>query len=188
MRKGITFIDGDSVRDTISRVHDNTGGTARGIEGEDSLNGNVHGRGVESLEHDLSHLLTVSLGVELGLCQENRLFLRGNTELIEEGVMPNFLHVIPVSDDSMFNWVFEGQDTSLGLGLISNIGIFLTHTYHHTLVSRATNNAWEDSSWGVITSEASFAHTRSIVNHQSGNVFITHLECFLMPHTFSIKQ
>merc|ERR1712108_112600 len=43
MGEGITFIDGDTVGDTISRVHDNTSGTARGIEGEDSLNGNIHG-------------------------------------------------------------------------------------------------------------------------------------------------
>merc|ERR1719228_1571850 len=33
--EGITFIDGDTVGDTISRVHDDTSGTARGIEGED---------------------------------------------------------------------------------------------------------------------------------------------------------
>merc|ERR1711887_253421 len=43
MRKGITFIYWDTMRDTISRVHDNTGGTTRGIEGEDSLDGNIHG-------------------------------------------------------------------------------------------------------------------------------------------------
>merc|ERR1712094_33357 len=64
MGKGITFIDGDTVGYTISRVHDNTGGTARGIEGENSLDGDVHGGHVEGLEHDLGHLLTVSLGVE----------------------------------------------------------------------------------------------------------------------------
>merc|ERR1719233_1027078 len=57
--KGITFIDGDTVGDTISRVHDNTSGTARGIEGEDSLDGNIHSGHVEGLEHDLGHLLTV---------------------------------------------------------------------------------------------------------------------------------
>merc|ERR1719206_1731793 len=39
MGKGITFIDGDTMGDTFSRVHDNTSGTARGIEGEDSLDG-----------------------------------------------------------------------------------------------------------------------------------------------------
>merc|ERR1711885_4608 len=64
MGKGITFIDGDTVGDTISRVHDNASGTARGIEGEDSLDGDIHGGHVEGLEHDLGHLLAVSLGVE----------------------------------------------------------------------------------------------------------------------------
>merc|ERR1711926_42911 len=57
--KGITFIDGDGVGDTISGVHDDTGGTARGVQGEDSLDGDVHGGHVEGLEHDLGHLLTV---------------------------------------------------------------------------------------------------------------------------------
>merc|ERR1712142_980419 len=107
--KGITFIDGD----TVTRVHDNTSGTARGIEGEDSLDGNIHSRHVEGLEHDLGHLLTVSLGVEGSLSEEDGLFLRGNTELIVEGVMPDLLHVIPVCDDSVLNGVLEGEDTSL---------------------------------------------------------------------------
>ena len=38
---------------TITRVEDNTGGTTRGVEGEHGLDGDVHGRGVEGLEHDL---------------------------------------------------------------------------------------------------------------------------------------
>merc|ERR1719290_590694 len=114
--KGITFIDGDTVGDTIPRVHDNTSGTARGIEGEDGLDGNIHSGHVEGLEHDLSHLLTVSLGVEGSLSEEDRLFLRGNTEFIVEGVVPDLLHVIPVGDDSVLNGVLEGKDTSLGLG------------------------------------------------------------------------
>merc|ERR1719292_2130 len=125
MGEGITFIDWDTVGDTISRVHDNTSGTARGIEGEDSLDGNIHGGHVEGLEHDLGHLLTVSLGVEGSLSEEDGLFLRGNTELIVESVVPDLLHVIPVGDDSVLNGVLEGEDTSLGLGLISNIGILL---------------------------------------------------------------
>merc|ERR1719348_546697 len=106
MGKGITFIDGDTMGDTISRVHDDTSGTSRSIKGEDSLDGNVHGGHVEGLEHDLGHLLTVGLGVEGSLSQKDGLFLRGNTELIVEGVVPDLLHVIPVGDDSMFNWVF----------------------------------------------------------------------------------
>merc|ERR1739846_58881 len=34
MGEGITFIDRDSMGDTVTRVHDNTSGTSRGIEGE----------------------------------------------------------------------------------------------------------------------------------------------------------
>merc|ERR1711970_715295 len=142
--------------DTITRVHDNTSGTTRGIEGEDSLDGDVHGGHVEGLEHDLGHLLTVSLGVEWSLSEEDRLFLGGNTELIVECVMPDLLHIIPVGDDSMLNGVLKGEDTSLGLSLISNIGIFLSHTNHHTLVARTSNNGGEDSTGSIISSKSSF--------------------------------
>merc|ERR1719300_2293809 len=138
--KSITFIDRNTMGNTISRVHDNTSGTTRGIKRKDSLDGNIHGRHVEGLKHDLSHLLAVSLWVKGSLSKENWLFLRGNTELIVEGVMPDLLHVIPVGDDSMFNRVLEGKDTSLGLSLISNIGILLSHTNHHTLVTGSANN------------------------------------------------
>merc|ERR1712201_1652 len=175
MGGSITFIDGDTVGDTISRVHDNTSGTARGIEGEDSLDCNIHSGHVEGLEHDLGHLLTVSLGVEGSLSQKDGLLLRGNTELIVEGVVPDLLHVIPVGDDSVFNRVLEGEDTSLGLGLISNIGILLSHTDNHTLVARTANNGGEDSSGSIISSKSSLAHAGAIVNDKSSNVFVTHL-------------
>merc|ERR1712201_68631 len=178
--EGITFIDGDTVGDTITRVHDNTSGTARGIEGENSLDGNIHSGHVEGLEHDLGHLLTVSLGVEGSLSQEDGLLLRGNTEFIVEGVVPDLLHVIPVGDDSVLNGVLEGKDTSLGLGLISNIGILLSHTDHHTLVARTANNGGEDSSGSVISSKSSLAHAGAIVNDKSSNVFVTHLDLLLI--------
>merc|ERR1719228_251033 len=175
MGEGITFIDRDTVGDTISRVHDNTSSTARGIEGEDSLDSDIHGGHVESLKHDLGHLLTVSLGVEGSLSKEDRLLLRGNTELIVECVVPDLLHVIPVGDDSVLYRVLEGEDPSLGLSLISNIGILLSHTNHHTLVAGTSNNGGEDSTGSIISSKSSLAHAGAIVNDKSSNVFVTHL-------------
>merc|ERR1711970_183998 len=59
--KGVTFVDWDVVGNTITSVEDDTGGTARGVEGEDGLDADVHGRHVEGLEHDLGHLFTVGL-------------------------------------------------------------------------------------------------------------------------------
>merc|ERR1712121_233935 len=165
MRESITFIDRDTMGDTITRVHDDTSGTARGIQGGH----------VEGLEHDLGHLLPVGLGVKRSLSEQDRLLLRGHTELVVEGVMPDLLHVIPVGDDSMLHGVLEGKDTPLGLGLITYIGVLLSHTHHDTLVAGTSNNGREDSPGGVISGESSLAHAGAIVNHQSSYVLVTHL-------------
>merc|ERR1712002_1134402 len=93
--------------------------------------------------------------------------------------MPDLLHVVPVGDDTVLNWVLQGEDTSLGLGLITNIGVLLTHTHHDTLVPWTTNNGWEDGSGSVISSESSLAHAGAIVNNKSSNVFVTHLHLIL---------
>merc|ERR1712198_414554 len=185
MGKSITFIDRHTMRDTVPRVHDDTSGTTRGIKREDSLDSNIHGWHVECFEHNLCHLFTVGLWVERCLSKEYRLFLRSNSKLIIEGVVPDLLHVIPVSDDTMFNRILQSEDTSLGLSLISNICILLTHANHYTLVTGTTNNGWKDSTRSIISSKASFAHTRSIVNNQSGNVFVTHLVFVLVRYLSS---
>merc|ERR1712110_941766 len=143
--------------------------------GEDSLDGDVHGGGVEGLKHDLSHLLPVGLGVEGSLSQEDGVLLGGNTELVVEGVVPDLLHVIPVGDDSVLNGVLQGEDTSLGLGLVTDIGILLSHTEHDSLVAGTADNGGEDSSGSVISSESSLAHAGAIVNNQGSNVLVTHL-------------
>ena len=116
-----TFIDGDSVGDTVTRVQHDTGGTTGSVQGEHGLDGDVHGGAVEGLEHDLGHLFTVGLGVEGSLSEQDGVLLGGDTEFIVEGVVPDFLHVVPVGDDTVLNGVLEGEDTSLGLGFISYV-------------------------------------------------------------------
>ena len=46
-------------------------------------------------------------------------------------------------------------------------------------MSWASNNRWENSSRGIITSETSFAHAGSIINHQGSYFVITHV-CLLI--------
>merc|ERR1719189_3015428 len=70
--ESVSLVDGDSVGDTVTGVEHNTSGTARGVQGEHGLDGDIHGGGVEGLEHDLGHLLPVGLGVEGSLSQEDR--------------------------------------------------------------------------------------------------------------------
>ena len=87
--ESVTLVDGDGVGDTITGVKDDTGGTTGGVQRQDGLDGDVHSRGVEGLEHDLGHLLTVGFRVEWSLGKEDWVLLGGNTELVVEGVMPD---------------------------------------------------------------------------------------------------
>ena len=112
MGEGETFVDGDCVGDTVTRIQDDTGGTTRSVEGQDGLNCDVESRGVKSLEHDLGHLFTVGLGVEGGLSEQYGVLLGSNTKFVIEGVMPDLLHVIPIGDDTVLDGVLEGENTT----------------------------------------------------------------------------
>merc|ERR1712013_491535 len=149
------------------------------VQGEDSLDSDVHCRGIEGLEHDLCHFLSVGLGVEWSFGQQHGVFLGCNTEFVVEGVMPDLLHIVPVGDNSVFDGVLQGQDTSLALSFVSDVRILLSHTDHDTLVMGSSDNGWEDSPWGIISGEPGFAHTGTIVHDQSCYIFISHLGLFV---------
>lgn len=119
--KSETLVDGDDVSDTITRVENNTGGTTRGIQGQDGLDGDVESGGVECLKDDLCHLLTVGLGVDGSLSEQNGVLLGSDTKLVIEGVMPDLLHIVPVGDNTVLDGVAESQDTTLGLSLITDV-------------------------------------------------------------------
>ena len=140
----MSFVYGDNMGDTVAKIHYDSSGTARSIEGQHSLVGDVHGRCVERLEHDLGRLLPVGLGVEGGLSEENWVLLWGHTQLVVEGVVPDLLHVVPVGHDSVLNGVLQGEDTSLGLGLVSHVRVLLAHAHHHALVAGTTHDRGED--------------------------------------------
>ncbi|KFU93518.1 hypothetical protein M959_10685, partial [Chaetura pelagica] len=140
--QSITLVDGHGVGDTIPRVHNNPSGTTRGIQGQHSLDGHVHGRGVESLKHDLEnssrhvylcHLLSVGLRIQGSFCQQHRVLLGSHPQLVVEGVVPNLLHVVPVGDDAVLDGVLQGEDPPLALGLIPHVAVLLPHAHHHTL-------------------------------------------------------
>ncbi len=104
------------MRNAIPRIQNDTSGTTRSIEGQYGLNGNVEGGSVERFKHDLSHFLPVGLWIERSLGEENGVFVGCDAELVVECVVPDFLHVVPVGDYSVFDGVLEGKDATLGLG------------------------------------------------------------------------
>ncbi len=170
--KSVTLVNGDGVGNTISRVEDDTGGTAGSVQGKDSLDGDVHSGGVEGLEHDLGHLLTVSLRVKGCLGKEDGVLLRGNTKLVVEGVVPDLLHIVPVGYDTVLDGVLQGKDTTLGLGLVSDVGILLSHADHDTLVTGAADDGGEDCAGGVVSGETGLAHTGSVVDNEGLDIIL----------------
>lgn len=132
VRQSETLVDGDNVGNTITGVENDTGGTTGSVQGQNGLDRDVEGGSVEGLEDDLGHLLTVGLGVDGGLGEQDGVLLGGNTQLIVEGVVPDLLHVVPVGDNTVLDGVSQGQDTTLRLSLITDVGVLLTHTNHDT--------------------------------------------------------
>jgi hypothetical protein len=166
--ESVTLVHWDVVANSITGVKDDTGGSAGGVEREDGLDGDVHGWEVEGLKHDLGHLLSVGLWVEWSLGQEGWALLWGDSELVVVGVVPDLLHIVPVGDDTVLDWVLQGEDTSLGLSLVSDVAVLLAHTDHDTLVSWSSDDGWEDGSWGIVTSETALAKSGSVIDNQVG--------------------
>ena len=63
MRKSVSFIDRDSVSDTITSVKDESCGSSWGVEGEHSLDSKIVGRHFECFESDFGHLFSVGFWV-----------------------------------------------------------------------------------------------------------------------------
>ena len=69
-------------------------------------------RCVESFEHDLSHLLSVVLGVQRSFSEENWVFLRSDTKPVED-LKPDPPHAIPAGYNTL-NGIIEGPRVALG--------------------------------------------------------------------------
>jgi hypothetical protein len=137
VRKSETLIDGDDVRDTITRIENDTSQETLSVEGQDSLDGDVGCLEAVLLEHNLKHTLTVLDGVKRGLGKENLALVGVNLQLGVESVVPDMVHIIEVSDNTMRQGVSDLEHlTELG-SLITDHDIlrnerFFVKTCHHS--------------------------------------------------------
>lgn len=132
VRKRKPFVNGDNVGHTVTGVEDDTGGTTGSVQRQNGLDRDVESRSVECLENNLCHLLAVGFGVDRGLGEQNRVFLGRNAKLVVESVVPNLFHIVPIGNNTMFNGIPQGQDTTLRLRLVTNVRVLLTHADHDT--------------------------------------------------------
>ena len=171
VRDGETFEDGDSVGNTITGVANNTGGSTIGVQRHDGLDGNIETIDGELLEHDLGHLLSVSLGVTGSLSKEDIVLGGIASELVVESILPDLVHVVPVGDDTRLNGVGKLEDTSHLLSLITNVLRFLLNT-DHSVTSWGTNERGELDGRLSLFREAGLEYTGTIINN---NVFVSHV-------------
>lgn len=171
VRDGETFEDGNSVGNTITGVANNTGGSTIGVQRHDGLDGNIETIDGELLEHDLGHLLSVSLGVTGSLSKEDIVLGGIASELVVESILPDLVHVVPVGDDTRLNGVGKLEDTSHLLSLITNVLRFLLNT-DHSVTSWGTNERGELDGRLSLFREAGLEYTGTIINN---NVFVSHV-------------
>ena len=56
-----------------------------------------------------------------------------HSQLVVERVVPDLLHVVPVGDNAVLDWVLERQDAALALRLVAHVRVLPNHTRQHTL-------------------------------------------------------
>ena len=106
------------------------------------------------------------------------MLLRRYPQLVVERVVPDLLHVVPVRHDAVLDRVLEGEHTTLGLGLVADVGVLLVHANHDTRVLGAPHDGGEDGARGVVAREAGFDHPGAVIAHERGDfAFVGHCRC-----------
>ena len=99
-----TFKHRAAVANSISAIQDHAGSFTPGVQTQDGLLLEKDLGATKLLEKDISCLYSILIGVERGLSQKNRVLLGRNLELIKD-VPPYYLHIIPVSNYTVLDWV-----------------------------------------------------------------------------------
>merc|ERR1711988_997656 len=186
----VSLVNWHSVGHTISTIHNHTSGTTRGIQREDSLDGDIEAAHVERLEHDLGHALAVVLGVHWRLCEEDTLAVfvglvlvtDDHAELVVEGVAPHLLHVVPVLHDTVLQRILQKENTALLLRLFANV-VVLVCADESSLLLGVADDGGESHLRCVLTGAPGFHHSGAIVDNDSGLLFfVTHAFGVSRPH------
>ncbi|KAL0627556.1 hypothetical protein AAY473_000867 [Plecturocebus cupreus] len=160
---------GEDLHEVVSQVPASQVQTQDGVgEGIPLIDGHSVGDPVTGVHHDAS----VGLGIQGGLSKQHGVLLRSHTQLIVESVVPDLLHVVPVGDNAVLDGVLQGQDATLAVGLVTHVGVLLTHAHYHALVPGAPHDGGEDGPGSIVTHEASFAHAGAVVDNECSDIII----------------
>jgi hypothetical protein len=81
-------------------------------------------------------------------------------------VVPDLLHIIPILDDTVLDGVRDLENTSLLLGLITEVLFLALNTNENTDVLGSSNDGGEDSSGGIFSRETGLDDTGAVINDE----------------------
>ena len=84
----------------------------REVQREDSLHSDEYGGNLKLFKEDLQHFLLVLGGVHVGFGEQNGALIGCNFEE-GKGVFPKQLHIVPMFNYTVTDWVFEFVESTL---------------------------------------------------------------------------
>jgi hypothetical protein len=70
--------------------------------------------------------------------------------------VPDLFHIVPVGDDTMLNRVLQGEDTTLGLGFVTDVGVTLFHANHDSGLPGTADQRREYGSRGIVSCKSGY--------------------------------
>lgn len=99
------------------------------------------------------------------------MFFRTHPHLIIKTMMPNLIHIIPITNNTMLNWIFQTKYTSFSKCFFTNKTLFVLHTTNYVLKFWSAYYWWEWCSWSILATYTCFAHSGTIVDYDWGVVW-----------------
>mmetsp|Transcript_156616 Transcript_156616/g.284961 ORF Transcript_156616/g.284961 Transcript_156616/m.284961 type:complete len:220 (+) Transcript_156616:673-1332(+) len=178
VRQAVALVARHHMGNTIAAVHHASCGATLRIESHHSLDDYKCGRHAELFKKHLNHPLSILPRIHGSLCDNHGVLLRVDSQLVEEGVVPNLLHVIPICHDAVLNGILEGENTTLALRLVTDIAILRIRAKQNALLPRTADKRREDASRCLVPSKACLAHATAIVNDKGGDILdLDHFVC-----------
>ncbi len=119
----VAFENGHRVGDSVSGINHDSGRSSTRVQTQHGLNRHVELGHLEGVEHNRNHFFPVFLGVHGRFGQQTGVFVGFHSQLVLVTVVPDFLHGVPVLDDSVFDRVLESQNAFFNFQYLFWLGL-----------------------------------------------------------------
>ena len=117
-----SFEDRTTMANTVTTIKNEAGSLTSGVQTQDSLLLEEDLRDAKLLKENVGSLCAVIVRIKWWICQQNGMLFWRNLELIKN-MAPKCFHIIPVCNNTMFNWIIKFKDSAIFVLLIKCINI-----------------------------------------------------------------